>query len=68
VTIARSLSDTFAGIAPAGVAAFIAAQLLGAAIAVILSGWLWKPSAEPAGLTGHARPSSTAANKAPAAL
>src|SRR5262249_23102609 len=29
VTIARSLSDTFAGIAPAGVLAFIAAQLVG---------------------------------------
>jgi glycerol uptake facilitator-like aquaporin len=42
VTIARSLSDTFAGIAPGGVPAFIAAQLLGAAIAVALSGWLWK--------------------------
>jgi len=41
VTIARSLSDTFAGIAPGGVAAFIAAQLAGAACAVILSGWLW---------------------------
>jgi glycerol uptake facilitator-like aquaporin len=41
VTLARSLSDTFAGIAPDGVAAFIAAQLLGAAFAVILSGWLW---------------------------
>jgi glycerol uptake facilitator-like aquaporin len=42
VTIARSLSDTFAGIAPGGVVAFIAAQLLGAALAVTLSGWLWK--------------------------
>jgi glycerol uptake facilitator-like aquaporin len=41
VTIARSLSDTFAGIAPGGVVAFIAAQLLGAAFAVTLSGWLW---------------------------
>lgn len=41
VTIARSLSNTFAGIAPAGVAAFIAAQLLGAAVAVVVSGWLW---------------------------
>jgi glycerol uptake facilitator-like aquaporin len=40
VTIARSLSDTSAGIAPAGIAAFIAAQLPGAAIAVMLSGWL----------------------------
>jgi glycerol uptake facilitator-like aquaporin len=41
VTIARSLSDTFAGIAPGGVLAFIGAQLLGAAIAVILAGWMW---------------------------
>lgn len=30
VTIARALSDTYAGIAPAGVLAFIVAQLLGA--------------------------------------
>jgi glycerol uptake facilitator-like aquaporin len=42
VTLARSLSDTFAGIAPDGVVAFIAAQLLGAALAVILSRWLWR--------------------------
>jgi glycerol uptake facilitator-like aquaporin len=34
VTIARSMSDTFAGIAPAGVLAFIAAQLAGALLAV----------------------------------
>ena len=34
VTIARSLSDTFAGIAPAGVIAFIAAQLVGMLAAV----------------------------------
>lgn len=47
VTIARSLSDTFAGIAPAGVLAFIAAQLLGAALAVPLSGWLWRRESEP---------------------
>ena len=48
VTIARSLSNTFAGIAPAGVLAFIAAQLLGAALAVMLSGWLWGHKAKPA--------------------
>ena len=42
VTIARSLSDTFAGIAPGGVMAFIAAQLLGAAAAVRLADWMWK--------------------------
>ncbi|MGB6541751.1 MAG: MIP/aquaporin family protein [Xanthobacteraceae bacterium] len=41
VTIARSLSDTFAGIAPAGVAAFIGVQLLGMLAAVVLGGWLW---------------------------
>ncbi len=41
VTIARSLSDTFAGIAPAGVAAFIGAQLVGMLAAVALGRWLW---------------------------
>jgi glycerol uptake facilitator-like aquaporin len=48
VTIARSLSDTFAGIAPGSVAAFIAAQLAGAALAVLLSGWLWSQQPKPA--------------------
>jgi glycerol uptake facilitator-like aquaporin len=48
VTIARALSDTFAGIAPAGVLPFIAAQVLGAALAVRLWGWLWlKPALRP---------------------
>ena len=42
VTIARSLSDTFAGIAPAGVAAFITAELAGALAAVGVSRWLWR--------------------------
>ena len=41
VTLARSLSNTFAGIAPDGVAAFVAAQLVGAVLAVVLSRWLW---------------------------
>jgi glycerol uptake facilitator-like aquaporin len=40
VTIARSLSDTFAGIRPGDVAPFIAAQLLGAAAAAFVSQWL----------------------------
>ncbi len=48
VTIARSLSDKFSGIAPNGVAAFVIAQLLGAAAAVMLSGWLWNKPAKPA--------------------
>ena len=42
VTLARSMSDTFAGIAPAGVAAFIAAQLGGMIAAVLLGQWLWR--------------------------
>jgi glycerol uptake facilitator-like aquaporin len=45
VTIARAFSDTFAGIAPGGVLAFIIAQLIGASAAVFLSGWLWRKSA-----------------------
>lgn len=45
VTIARSLSDTFAGIAPPGVPAFIAAQLIGALAAVALARWLWPQTA-----------------------
>ena len=42
VTIARSLSDTFAGIAPASVLAFIAAQVIGALAAAWLLRWLFK--------------------------
>jgi glycerol uptake facilitator-like aquaporin len=41
VTIARAVSDTYAGIAPAGVAAFIVAQLAGAFAALALARWLW---------------------------
>jgi glycerol uptake facilitator-like aquaporin len=42
VTIARSLSDTFAGIAPGGVLGFIAAQLAGMLAAVATARWLWR--------------------------
>ena len=41
VTIARSLSDTFAGIAAGGVVAFIAAQFAGMLAATLLGSWLW---------------------------
>jgi glycerol uptake facilitator-like aquaporin len=41
VTIARSLSDTFAGIAPSGVTAFVCAQAIGMLAAVVLSRWFW---------------------------
>jgi glycerol uptake facilitator-like aquaporin len=37
ITIARSLSDTFSGIAPADAPMFIAAQLAGAAAAAVLA-------------------------------
>lgn len=45
VTLARSASDTFAGIRPADAPAFIAAQLLGAAAATMTFRWL-VPAAE----------------------
>jgi glycerol uptake facilitator-like aquaporin len=41
VTIARSLTDTFSGIQAAGVPAFIAAQLIGAVLALGLFSWLF---------------------------
>ncbi len=40
VTIARGLTNTFAGIDPAHVAAFIAAQLTGAVVATLVFRWL----------------------------
>jgi glycerol uptake facilitator-like aquaporin len=40
VTLARSVSDTFAGIRPIDVPGFIGAQLLGAAAATLLFRWL----------------------------
>jgi glycerol uptake facilitator-like aquaporin len=41
ITIVRSLSDTFAGIAPQDVPPFVLAQLLGAAMAAALSRFLF---------------------------
>ncbi len=41
VTIARGFSDTFAGIAPAGIGGFILSQFAGALVAVPLAHWLW---------------------------
>ncbi|WP_293473671.1 MIP/aquaporin family protein [Phenylobacterium sp.] len=40
VTLARSLSDTFAGIAPASAPAFVAAQIAGACAATLAMRWL----------------------------
>jgi glycerol uptake facilitator-like aquaporin len=44
ITVARSLTNTFAGIAPNDVPAFIVAQLLGAGGATLLAKWLFDPS------------------------
>ena len=44
ITVARGLSNTFAGIAPADVLPFIAAQLLGASLAAITAKFLFPTS------------------------
>lgn len=49
VTIARGLTDTFSGIAPAGIPGFIAAQLLGALAATLLFRWIGREDRSAAG-------------------
>jgi glycerol uptake facilitator-like aquaporin len=44
VTVARMLSDTFAGIAPSSVAPFIAAQILGAVLGLVLTNVINSPN------------------------
>lgn len=52
ITVARSLSDTFSGIAPRDVLGFIAAQLVGALAAASVARWLFAdPEPTPAGST-----------------
>jgi glycerol uptake facilitator-like aquaporin len=49
VAIARAFSETFAGIRPVDVPAFIVAEVLGALLAMVLAGWLLaepKPAAQ----------------------
>jgi glycerol uptake facilitator-like aquaporin len=41
VTVARALSNTFAGIAPENIPAFISAQIAGMVVAMVIGGWLW---------------------------
>ena len=47
VTLARSFTDTFAGIRPADVPAFMLAQIVGAALAVGLYRWMFGDEAAP---------------------
>jgi len=50
ITVARSLSDSFAGIAPGDVPAFVAAQALGAALGAVTARFLfWTTPNPPAG-------------------
>jgi hypothetical protein len=53
VTVARALSDTFAGIAPGSVPGFIAGQLVGAALGVAFFGWLLGPAPIHPDAAGH---------------
>lgn len=46
VTLARSLSDTFAGIAPASIPGFLGGQVVGALAAVAVATWLFKSAAQ----------------------
>jgi glycerol uptake facilitator-like aquaporin len=52
VTIARALSNTFAGIAPTSAPQFIAAQLIGAVAATAAFGWLLTETERPARAPG----------------
>ena len=61
VTLARSASDTFAGIRPADVPGFIAAQLAGAAAATLLFRWLAPSLPADAASVVVAHPSQTEA-------
>lgn len=50
VALARSTSDSFAGIAPASVPGFVAAELVGAAIGALTAAYLFPRPGEPAPL------------------
>ncbi|ASW57796.1 aquaporin family protein [Plantactinospora sp. KBS50] len=50
VTVGRTLTDSFAGIAPASAAGFVAAQLAATVLALVAIGW-WYPVAVPADAT-----------------
>jgi glycerol uptake facilitator-like aquaporin len=45
VTLARAATNTFAGVRPADIPGFIFAELIGAALATLFAGWLWRAPA-----------------------
>ncbi|MFB9724268.1 aquaporin [Planobispora longispora] len=66
VTVGRAFSDSFAGIAPASVPAFIAAQLLGGAIGLLLvAGLFGRPTAGIAQEAVMAHPAGPSSRPAP---
>ncbi|HEY6278396.1 MAG TPA: aquaporin [Streptosporangiaceae bacterium] len=69
ITIGRMFSDTFAGIAPAAAPSFIAAQLLGGALAVMVIRALYPAitPAQAAGVLVPPPPSRTSPDESPAA-
>ena len=66
VTVGRTLSDSFAGIAPASVPAFVAAQLVGGALAAGAVA-VMSPAPPPAGLVHRPGPASVFRDAAPSA-
>jgi glycerol uptake facilitator-like aquaporin len=66
VTLGRTLTDTFSGIRPADVVAFIPAQLVGAAAATALMRWLYPQLPARAGqaVVAHEQPKDTSAGAA----
>ena len=58
VTVARAFTATFSGIAPADAPAFIAAQFVGAVLAAVLLGWLFRPAVEAAAAEASTLPQS----------
>lgn len=55
VTIARGFTHTFSGILPAHVPAFVAAQLIGAALAVGIMGWILQARTKDAAATDRSQ-------------
>lgn len=60
VTLARSATDTFAGIRPGDAPGFIIAQLLGAGAATLVFCWLYPPAPRDATVGGTVAPSDFA--------